>query len=240
MDQNCTSSDRSVLITGASSGIGLSICNMLVNEGYVVYGIGRCFDKKDYSFNTIECDITDTDNLLKILKGIDIPDILVNCAGVGFYGLHENIDTDDLKMMVRTNLEAPMILSSYYLPCFKRRGRGTIINISSVTAFKTNTYGAAYGALKAGLSSFSSSIFEEARKYGIKVIEICPDMTATNLYRNADFISDDDPLCHLEPDDVASSVKAALDLSVNSCVTRMTVVPQKNRIKRRGSDEDKS
>lgn len=234
MDQNCTSSDRLALVTGASSGIGLAICNMLVGEGYVVNGIGRHFDKDIcYCFNTIECDVTDTDKLMKIVSGFDNTCILVNCAGVGFYGLHENIDVDDLKTMVRTNLEAPMILSSHFLPVFKKRGYGTIINISSVTAFKTNTYGAAYGALKAGLSSFSSSIFEESRKNGVKVIEICPDMTDTNLYRNADFKADEDPLCHLDPEDVASTVKSALDLSLDSCVTRLVIVPQKNRIRKK-------
>ena len=133
-----------------------------------------------------------------------------------------------------------MILTGYLLPNFKRQGNGTIINISSVTAYKTNTYGAAYGSVKAGLSSFSASLFEEARKHGVKVIEICPDMTNTNLYRNADFTVDDDPMCRLDPDDVAHAVRSALEMGSNSCVTKMTIVPQKMRVKRRSSNEDRS
>ncbi|MBR1797125.1 MAG: SDR family oxidoreductase [Clostridiales bacterium] len=229
----------SAIVTGASSGIGLSICNMLSDLGFDVYGLARHFKDIDYGFNTIICDITDTDALIKALGQIKAPKVVVNCAGVGFYGLHENISIDDIKSMVRTNLEAPMIITNYFLPVFKRQGEGTIINISSITSDKVNTHGAAYGATKAGLSSFGASVFEEARKHGVKVIEICPDMTATDLYRNASFTYDEDPLCHLEPSDVAQAVKAALTMSTDSCVTRLTVVPQLMRIKRRKEDEDR-
>lgn len=64
---------------------------------------------------------------------------------------------------------------------------GYIINISSVTAKQPSPHGCAYAATKAGLASFSSSLFDEARKYGVKVTAVYPDMTETNLYRNADF-----------------------------------------------------
>ena len=65
-------------------------------------------------------------------------------------------------------------------------------------------------------------------------------MTNTNLYRNADFTVDDDPMCRLDPDEVAEAVKSALGMRGNSCVTKMTIVPQKMRIKRRTSDESGS
>ena len=242
METNSTSSPKkSAIVTGASSGIGLAIAKMLTESGYEVYGIARHFDKNtEFGFNTLICDVTDTTKLISVVSGIKNPEILVNCAGVGFYGLHENLTLEQIKQMVRTNLEAPMILTGYLLPCFKRQGKGTIINISSVTAYKTNTYGASYGAVKAGLSSFSASLFEEARKHDVKVIEICPDMTNTNLYRNADFTVDDDPMCRLDPDEIAEAVKSALGMRGNSCVTKMTIVPQKMRIKRRTSDESGS
>ena len=239
--KSSSDSVRTALVTGASSGIGLEIARMLVTMGYDVYGVARHFDKNtDYGFHTMICDVTDTAKLLAAVSKIDNPEILVNCAGVGFYGLHENLTLEQVKQMVRTNLEAPMILTGYLLPGFKRDGRGTIINISSVTAYKTNTYGAAYGAVKSGLSSFSASLFEEARKHGVKVIEICPDMTNTNLYRNADFTVDDDPMCRLDPIDVADAVKSALLMSSNSCVTKISIVPQKMRVKRKNSNEDRS
>ena len=232
---------RTAIVTGASSGIGLAVADMLVSEGYDVYGIARHFNEDaGYGFQTIVCDVNDTDRLLRSVDRIGEVTLLVNCAGAGFYGLHENLTPDEIKQIVRTDLEAPMILSGYLIPGFKRRGRGTVINISSVTAFKTNTHGAAYGAAKAGLSSFSQSLFEEGRKHGVKVIDICPDMTDTNLYRNADFTCDDDPEARLDPSRVAQAVKAALELGEGACVTRLTITPQKNKIKRRSKDEDRS
>ncbi|MCQ2516770.1 MAG: SDR family oxidoreductase [Saccharofermentans sp.] len=219
------------IVTGASSGIGLAIANMLVDMGFDVVGIGRNFENSEYHFKCVKCDITDTSTLIDSIKDIKNVSMLVNCAGVGFYGLHENLSIESIKDMIRTNLEAPMVLTNFYLSKFKSQGFGTIVFISSVTAFKTNTYGAAYGAIKSGLSSFAASVFEEARKHNIKVIEICPDMTATNLYRNADFNVDDDPRAYLEPSDVASVLKNALELN-NGCITRLTIVPQINRVKR--------
>lgn len=224
--------NRTAIVTGASSGIGLAIANMLVDIGYDVVGIGRSFTNDHYNFDTIACDITDTYKLLSSIKNYKNVTMLVNCAGVGYYGLHENLEITSIQEMIRTNLEAPMILTNHYLPMFKRQGEGTVVFISSVTAFKTNTYGAAYGAIKSGLSSFAASIFEEARKHNVKVIEICPDMTATNLYRNADFSIDDDPRAYLEPLDVANVLKNALELK-NGCITRISVVPQLNRVKKK-------
>lgn len=78
-----------------------------------------------------------------------------------------------------------MIITNLLLRDLKKN-KGTIINISSITAEKTNPHGCAYGATKAGLTSFSHSLFEEARKYGVRVVNLEPDMTDTNLYRNAD------------------------------------------------------
>lgn len=225
------SMNKTAIVTGASSGIGLAIANMLVEIGYDVVGVGRNFDDSHYKFETLVCDITDTDTLIDSVKTINNVTMLVNCAGLGFYGLHENLSVESIKAMTRTNFEAPMILTNFFLPKFKRQGEGTIVFISSVTAFKTNTYGAAYGAIKSGLSSFAASVFEESRKHNIRVIEICPDMTATNLYRNADFNVDDDPRAYLEPLDVAQVLKNAIELK-NGCVTRLSVVPQINRVKR--------
>mgnify|MGYP002626811941 CR=1 FL=1 len=94
--------------------------------------------------------------------------VLINCAGVAYYGLFEEIKIENIQEMVRTNLEVPMILTRLLLRDLKKN-KGFLINISSVTALSSNPHGIAYGATKAGLSSFSKSLFDEARKYGIKV-----------------------------------------------------------------------
>ena len=231
------------LITGASSGIGLEISKRLVEEGYEVYGIGRDFSEVEKDtlllncdrFHKVVCDLCDTQKLANTVKKIngnhDIT-LLINNAGVGYYGLHEELSPQKISQMVRTNLEAPMIISSILLRDLKKNS-GIIVNISSVTAEKTNPHGCAYGATKAGLTSFSHSLFDEARKYGVRVVNIEPDMTATNLYRNADFTADDKLAARLLPEEVTDAVWYAINQRDGLVVTDLVVKPQLHRIKRK-------
>ena len=226
------SSEKRALVTGASSGIGKSIAGMLAEMGYDVAGIGRDF-KEETVFEQIVCDLTDEQQFSKTVLPLikkDQPEILVNCAGVGFYGLHENITPEDIRSLVRTDLEVPLLLASYVLPYMKQKKKGTIVNICSVTSREVNTYGAAYGACKAGLLSFSRSLFEETRKHNIRVIDILPEMTDTDLYRNADFGCSKDPGCALDPRDVADALKNALLAKEGTLIRELTIVPQYRRI----------
>ena len=122
------------IVTGASSGIGKAICRQLAANGWLVYGIGRSFNQSDdiVGIEHIVCDITDTAKLIKTIKEInkdhDIS-LLINNAGVGFYALHEELNPVKISQMVRTNLEAPMIITNLLLRDLKKN-KGTIINIS--------------------------------------------------------------------------------------------------------------
>ena len=231
---------KTVLLTGASSGIGLATALQLAKEGYEVYGIGRHFDETlsyPEHFHRYSCDITDTKKLNRILADIRTelpepsPDILIHSAGIGLYGLQETLDPADLQNLIRTNLEAPVLLTTEFLGFMKQRKSGHIFFISSVTAKKTNTYGCAYGATKAGLLSFANSLFEEARKNGIKVTTLLPDMTKTNLYRNADFTADESSC--LFPEDIADTISYVLSAGEHLNVTELTIQPQKHRIKKK-------
>ncbi len=226
------------LVTGASSGIGEAISRMLCEQGYQVYGIGRDFSRQKpmpAEFRPICCDVTDADALCRAVGQIRKEaaiEVLVNNAGCGYYGLHEELNAAKIKAMVRTNLEAPLVLSSLLLRDLKRAG-GYIINICSVTARAFNPHGCAYGATKAGLLSFSQSLFEEARKYGVKVVSILPDMTATELYRNADFAADGEPRARLEPMEVAEAVRFAISRRDGMVCTELALKPQLHRIARK-------
>lgn len=229
--------DNAAIITGASSGIGLEISKVLCGLGYEVFGIGRNFktEFKADNFHQIICDILDTEKLCHIVKEISAQNrvtLLVNNAGTAYYGLHEELNPQKIKQMVRTNLEAPMILTCQLLRELKKN-RGYIINISSVTAGSSNPHGCAYGATKAGLSSFSRSLFDEARKYGVKVVTISPDMTRTNLYRNADFREGAEAESHLLPEEVANAVKYVLSQRDGLVISDITLKPQLHRIRRK-------
>lgn len=225
---------KTAIVTGASSGIGYAISKMLAGSGYQVYGIGRVFEG-DTSFFTerISMDIRDTDILLDKVSKIKPCDLLVNAAGSAYYGLAEFMTPDQIKEMCRTDLEAPMILTAALLPKLKD-SHGTVINIASVTSTRINTHGACYGAFKAGLRSYGRSLFEEVRKHGVRVVTVCPDLTAgTKLYRNADFEPADEEGCYLLPEDVAECVKDVLSMRQGAAVTEVEVRPQYNRISRK-------
>ena len=102
-----------------------------------------------------------------------------------------------------------------------------------MTASRSNPHGCAYGAAKAGLASFSHSLFDETRKYGIKVVTIFPDITQTNLDRNADFREGDETESYLLPEDVADAVEWILSQREGVIVTDITLKPQIHRIKRK-------
>ena len=217
---------KSAIVTGASAGIG-----------FEVFGIGREFKEpaEGQMFHPIVCDLLDTQQLLQNIKDIaargDVS-VLVNNAGVAYYGLHEELNPKKIQQMVRTNLEVPMILTQQLLRQLKAN-RGYVINISSVTAQSSSPHGCAYGATKAGLAGFSRSLFDEVRKYGVKVVTIYPDMTKTDLYRNADFTVGEEEASYLLPQEIADAVSFILKQREGAVVSEITVKPQIHRIKRK-------
>lgn len=232
------------LVTGTSSGIGQAIAVMLLNHGTEVYGVGMSSDDRvrqledDFigSFHHTVLDITDSSALTEYVSEVNRDhgtDLLVNCAGCAWYGLHEDISCDHISRIIRTDLEAPALLMKLLLRDLKKN-RGTIVNISSVAAAEVCPHGAVYGAAKAGLTSLSHSIEAEGRKHGLRVINIEPDMTVSGLYRNADFTTDSDTLARLEPEDTAKVLEYALfDTRDGMYVSDIRLKPQIHRIAKR-------
>ncbi len=204
----------------------------MTQDGYDVYGIGRTFPEL-VPFHPLVCDLLDTRQLLQLVDAVrserDIS-VLVLCAGTAYYGLHEEISPSKISEMVRVNLESPLILTQHLLRDLKR-AKGTILLLSSVTAEHAAPRACAYGATKAGLSAFGKSLFEEARKYGVRVITVQPDLTDTQLYRHADFQPEKGKDTCLDPQDIAAAVLHALHAPF--VVSEITLRPQLNRISKK-------
>lgn len=221
------------VVTGASSGIGLSISKKLLENGYYVYGVGRTFTEElGENFKAIKLDLRKKEDIETLVRTVkeDGLDLLVNGAGVAYYGTHENLLPDQIIEMLSVNLGAPMILASMFLQKLKY-SKGMIVNISSITAKQTNnTHGVCYGATKAALSSFGTSLYEEIKKYDVRVVNIHPDLTDTNLYRNADFTVSGEPEYTLFPEDVAEVVFQCISARPGMCITDVTMKPQKFKV----------
>lgn len=229
------------LITGATSGIGYEITQRLLEKKYKVYALGRDFSKvsenikKNENFIELKCDLAKLDEIEKTLYSIKKIsfDLIVNSAGLGYFGLHEELDISKIKNMVSVNLQAPLIITQFFLRTLKAN-RGTIINISSITAKKESPLGAAYSATKAGLSHFGKSLFDEVRKYGVKVVNIHPDMTKTDFYKSTFFECADDKNSYINVWDIGKTLDFILEQDENIVITDLTIRPQKHIIKKKG------
>ena len=227
---------KTALVTGATSGIGMAIADMLIQDGWQVYGVGRDITKCtlcEERFHPIACDLLNDKERSAALAGVPKEiDLLVNNAGAAYYGMHEEINENKIVEMVKIDLEMPMILCAQYMRGL-RKCHGTIVNICSVTALGPSTHAAVYGACKAGLLHFSRTLFAENRKFGVNVAAILPDMTVTDLYRNADFEADEATGCSLDPEDVADAVRYVLQSKEGVCVNEIVLRPQLHRIQRK-------
>lgn len=217
-------STLTAVVTGSTKGIGKAVADMLERRGITVIRADRSI-----------ADLRDIEGITKAYSEIaktHKPAILVNAAGCAYYGLHENLSPKQIKEMCDVNLTSPLIITNLLLPSIREQ-KGYIINISSVSAVNVNTHGAAYGATKAGLDSFGRSLWAEVRKHGVRVVNIRPDMTRTDLYRNADFEASSDMGAALDPEDVANAVSDVLDMKEGTVITEMTITPQILRIQRK-------
>ncbi|WP_128894031.1 SDR family oxidoreductase [Longirhabdus pacifica] len=231
---------KNAIVTGASRGIGENISNMLLSEGYIVYGIARDFSTctiQHDAFRSVEADLTDVGKLNTAVEYIKKETnsklhLLVNNAGVGLFGAHEQLETNALVNMIQLNLQVPLLLSNLFLTQLKH-SQGYLVNISSVTAKKISTHGCAYAATKAGLTHFGNSLFEEVRKTGVKVVTIHPDITSTPFYDDLHFEpyeSDETTLC---ASSISETLRHILNQPEGTIVTELSIRPQKNRINKK-------
>lgn len=207
------------LVTGYSSGIGKSICEVLQENNYEIIKLQtRLEDSKN-----LEIEVK------KILKTKDI-NLLVNCAGLGIFKPHEEISVLKIKELIDINLTAPIILSSLCLRSLKKT-KGHIINISSVEATKHSKFSALYTATKSGLRDFSLCLFEELRRADVRVTNINPDLTKTAFFDNFNFEPGDSENSHLQSSSIASQVIDIINFK--GVITDITLRPQRLEIKKK-------
>jgi len=180
------------LVTGASSGIGYEMSVQLATSGVRVIAVARRRDRLEElarQFKNIVVLVADltTDSGLatvetRILDASATPiDLVVNNAGIGSSGLMHEIDADRLSREVQLNIDALTRLSHAAIRAMVPRGRGYLLNVSSVVSFQPLPKLAVYGATKAYVTSLTEALHEEMRGTGVRVTALCPGLTRTEF-----------------------------------------------------------
>ncbi len=175
-----------VLITGASSGIGLSIANYLQEKGMTVYGTSRTERKaNDFKFKMLPLEVSDTDSInnaiQKILDEQGRIDILINNAGKGVTGPIEETPTEEMRKVFDINFFGVIDLMKAVLPIMRKQQSGMIINITSIAGYMGLPFRGIYSATKGATELATEAVSMEAKKFGVKVVNIAPGDFATNI-----------------------------------------------------------
>lgn len=215
------------VVTGASSGIGKAITQRLLELDYEVVGVSRSITKELFShpnFSALQTDLSNEKETLALcekLKTISVH-ILINCAGFGRFEPHEELNPQTIIKMTFLNLTSPMLLTNTLLRSLKNNA-GYLININSIEALRASKFAAVYSATKAGLKSFSDSLFEETRKSELSITNINPDMTQSSFYDALRFETGSKENEKLLSSDIADAVEHILKMRKGAVVSEYTI-----------------
>jgi uncharacterized oxidoreductase len=185
-------SQNTVLITGGTSGIGFEFAKQLLALGNHVIVTGRSAQKLDETkkklpkLHTIQSDASDPQAIAALVEKVtrEFPDlnILINNAGVmRMLNFHDRGGLRDLTQEIETNLMGPIRMAKQFLPHLKTKKAAAILNVSSGLAFVPLPISPVYCATKAGLHSFTLSLRVQLKNTNVKVFELVPPATQTEL-----------------------------------------------------------
>jgi short-subunit dehydrogenase len=187
---------QTVLITGATGGLGTHITNAFAEKGVNLSLIAfpgmeldalrEGVERKGAKVMTVVADVRDAAQQKSFFeetrRKFGAVDILVNNAGVEFTSVYHELPEQTMLDILRVNLEAPMVLSRLVLPEMLRRGSGHVVNISSLAGKSGPAFQEPYAASKAGLNAFTASLRASYRGTGVSASVICPGFVEAGIY----------------------------------------------------------
>jgi short-subunit dehydrogenase len=228
-DSTIPSEDRDgriALVTGASSGIGYAFATRLAKDGYRLILVARRADRlealaKEFGqrygagFEVFPADLTRPEELLAVedrIAGETNLELVVNNAGFGTVGRFVELDPAGEEAEIRLNVLAVVRLTRAALPGMIERGRGAVINVSSMAGFGPSPYMATYAATKSFVNGFTEGLAGELEGSGVRVQALCPGFTRTEFQQVAGASTDDIPgFAWQEADDVVAASLEGLE-----------------------------
>jgi NAD(P)-dependent dehydrogenase (short-subunit alcohol dehydrogenase family) len=190
---------QTVLITGATDGLGKAAALLLADRGYRVFGGGRSAEKrarldalateKKLSLETLELDVGDDRSVQNAVASVyrkaGAIDVLINNAGLVYVGAVEDLRLEDWRRQFETNFFGVIRVTQAALPRMRERQKGRILMMSSVSGFVTPPTQGAYSASKHAIEALSNALRHELYPFGIHTILIQPGYIVTNIQPTA-------------------------------------------------------
>ncbi|MEE4146940.1 MAG: SDR family oxidoreductase [Halieaceae bacterium] len=189
-----TGHKSTALVTGASAGLGAEFCRQLAGRCDVIIAVARRDERLAQlagelsgraEVHPVAADLNTVEGVARTMEALRQKgpvDYLVNNAGFSTFGLFPDLGIEGQRDMVSLHIDASITLCRAAIPFMRERGRGHIINVSSVGAFLPSPGIAVYGASKAFLNFFSLSLQAELEGTGVEVQALCPGYTRTEFH----------------------------------------------------------
>jgi len=193
-------SEKTALVTGASSGIGYEFSRLLAGQGYNLVLVARSADRlaeiareltaaHPIKAEVVALDLSQPDAPSQLFaevkaRGLTV-DVLINNAGFGDLSHYANCDWEIQRQMIQVNVTTLAQLTRLFLREMVERKSGKILNVGSTGAFAPVPYMAVYGASKAFVLSFSEALSAELQGTGVTVTALCPGVTKTGFFRRS-------------------------------------------------------
>ncbi len=173
---------KNVLVTGASSGIGLACAELFAKKGFNVCACSRSAPERS-DMRSVKMDVCSEESIEaaydELEKADMLPDIIVHCAGLGIGGAAEDTANEAAHRQMETNYFGVLNVNRRFVPHMREKGKGMVVIVTSVAAFIAIPYQSHYSASKAALESYCECLRMESGKYGIRAACVAPGDTKT-------------------------------------------------------------